>query len=71
MLARDSGVEISLGCGRVFCHAHETIQSSYSVELFTVADLGGIERAPHEADGLVVGLEGNGKRMAILSAMGE
>src|SRR2546423_7889199 len=66
---RDGGVEISSGLVAEFDGANKTFQSAKPVELVAIAEPGRIERSPKKVEGLVIGLQRNGKRMTVLSAV--
>jgi len=69
---------VSESCGEVghgvkvgFDVAGEFVEAAEAFEFFGVAHFGGVEGATENAEGFVVGFEGDGEGVAVFTAVGE
>ena len=71
MFVTDDRVEIGLGLMALFHRSDELIQAAHAIQLFAIACPGRIESRAQNRERRVIGLQRNGKWMAVLAAVGE
>lgn len=71
MFVREDGVEVGDGPAMVLDVAGEAIETTEAFDFFRVVEASGFERAAQDAEGFVVGGEGDGEGMSVFAAVGE
>jgi hypothetical protein len=71
MLVADDRIEIGFRLAALFDGVNELIEAAHSVELVTIASLGGVESRTKDRKRSVVRLERHWKRMPVLATVRE